>query len=109
MDVNRIDDEYESKMVAFEIGCQDGKGEALACHQVGEYYSVVKDDHARAAKTYQLNCDRGYGPSCFNLGRLFRKISLNYWYPLLILWFIVGGKGVEQSDEKALGLLSKYF
>ncbi len=74
MDVNRIDDEYESKMVAFEIGCQDGKGEALACHQVGEYYSVVKDDHARAAKTYQLNCDRGYGPSCFNLGRLFRKL-----------------------------------
>ena len=69
-----VDEAYETKMAAFEADCNDGKGEAVACHHVGEFYSVVKEDRKRAAAVYEKNCqEKGYGPSCFNLGRLFRK------------------------------------
>jgi hypothetical protein len=72
--MERVDEAYEAKMLAFEIDCNDGKGEPQACHHVGEFYSVVKDQHDRSAKIYDLNCNnKGYGPSCFNLARLYRK------------------------------------
>lgn len=57
-------------MRGFESDCGDGKGNAVACHQVGEFLSVVKNDFKRAGKIFGMNCeDRGHGPSCFNLGR----------------------------------------
>lgn len=72
-----VDDAYETKMAAFEVDCNDGKGEPIACHHVGEFYSVVKDAHDRAAKVYEGNCyEKEYGPSCFNLGRLFRALTI---------------------------------
>jgi TPR repeat protein len=83
--MNLVDDAYLEKMAAFEVDCNDGKGEPAACHHVGEFYSVVKDQHARSAKIYEENClKKGYGASCFNLGKLF-----------------LSGKGIEQSDKKA--------
>ena len=61
-------------MRTFESDCNDGKGNAVACHQVGEYLSVVKNDFAKAGKIFQTNCNtRGHAPSCFNLGRFLRE------------------------------------
>ena len=37
-----IDPEYEERMLAFEIDCDKGKGDAWACHSVGEFLAVVK-------------------------------------------------------------------
>eukprot|EP00904_Undaria_pinnatifida_P001080 jgi/Undpi1/10973/HiC_scaffold_30.g13274.m1 len=83
--LQQVDEEYEERMRGFESDCGDGKGNAVACHQVGEFLSVVKNDFKRAGKIFGMNCeDRGHGPSCFNLGR-----------------FLLAGKGVEQSDAKA--------
>ena len=89
--MNLVDDAYLDKMAAFEVDCNEGKsnGEAAACHHVGEFYSVVKDEHQRSSRIYEKNClEKGYGASCFNLGKLF-----------------LSGKGVEQSDK----LAGKFF
>jgi hypothetical protein len=57
-------------MVQFRLDCDDGKGNAAACHSVGEYLSVVKRDDAAAAKIYSENCkSRNHAGSCFNFGR----------------------------------------
>lgn len=87
-----VDDEYESKMAGFEIDCNDGKGDPTACHHVAEFYSVVKDDWARAAKVYEGNCEsKDYPASCFNLAKLY-----------------LAGKGqLQQSDAKAQSLFDK--
>ena len=86
-----VDSRYDEKMTSFEVDCSDGNGEPIACHHVGEYYSVVKDDHPTAAKIYQVNCDKKHhAPSCFNLGKL-----------------ILAGKGTPQSDSKAEKLFAK--
>lgn len=61
-------------MRTFESDCNHGKGNAVACHQVGEYLSVVKNDFEKAGKIFKLNCDsREHAPSCFNLGRYLRE------------------------------------
>jgi len=92
--MNLIDQRYEEKMAAFELDCNDGMGVGKACHQVGEYYSVVKEEYARSKVIYETNCFREkdpYFPSCFNLARLY-----------------LGGRGgVEQSDKKAAELFEK--
>lgn len=86
MDLNEIDDEYEERMTKFESNCADGTGNPVACHQVGEYLSVVKNDYVKAARVFKKNCESlEHAPSCFNLARLF-----------------LGGKGVEQSDAEAV-------
>lgn len=40
--VDYIDEEYDTRMVAFEMDCNDGKGAPEACHHVGDYFAVVK-------------------------------------------------------------------
>ena len=86
-----VDSRYDEKMASFEVDCSDGNGEPIACHHVGEYYSVVKDDHKRAAGIYDLNCkNKNHAPSCFNLAKL-----------------ILAGKGMPQSDCKAEELFGK--
>ena len=86
MDLTPVDKDYEARMLAFEVDCFDGKGEPIACHRVGEYYSVVANDHVKAAKVYQDNCtNKNYSPSCFNLGRLFCKLSCS----LLLEWLLL--------------------
>lgn len=49
-----VDEEYEIKMAGFEIDCNDGSQAGQACHNVGEFYGVVKNDHTRAAKVFQV-------------------------------------------------------
>jgi hypothetical protein len=44
MKLNKIDENYENKMVAFESDCNDGKGEAIACHHVLNKLSIQKCD-----------------------------------------------------------------
>ncbi|KAJ1436118.1 hypothetical protein B484DRAFT_445799 [Ochromonadaceae sp. CCMP2298] len=85
-----VDEGYEIKMAGFEVDCADGKGEPIACHHVGEFYSVVKEEFTRSAAVYLTNCKNGYGPSCFNAGRMH-----------------LAGKGVEQDDTKATELFQK--
>lgn len=86
-----VDEAYETKMAAFESDCYDGKGEAVACHQTGEFYSVVKEDRERAANIYERNCrEKGYSASCFNLGKLH-----------------LAGKGVKQNDTVAESFFAK--
>lgn len=84
-----VDDAYLAKMAAFESDCNDGKGEPAACHHVGEFYSVVRDEHDRAARVYRDNCSR-YSPSCFNLAKLH-----------------LAGRGVTQDDGEATKLFQK--
>jgi hypothetical protein len=84
IEYNLVDDAYVEKMTAFEMDCADGQGEPMACHHVGEFFSVVRNEHDRAAKVYANNCyNVGFGPSCFNLGKLH-----------------LAGKGVPQNDKK---------
>lgn len=91
MNLNKVDEAYELKMTAFELDCNNGKGEAMACHQVGEFFSVVKDNHKKAAKVYHENChSKNYAPSCFNLGRL-----------------NLAGRGLPQNDAEAEVLFEK--
>ena len=91
MELNLVDDAYETKMAAFESDCNDGKGEALPCHQTAEFFSVVKEDRERAGKMYERNCrEKGYPASCFNLAKLH-----------------LAGKGVKQDDQAAERLFTK--
>ena len=74
--------QYEERMLAAKLDCDNGKGAADACHAVGEFLSVVKNDHAGARTQFERNCKNGHGASCFALGRL-----------------LLGGKG-GSTDEK---------
>jgi TPR repeat protein len=86
-----LTEEFELRSVEFKINCDDGDGDALACHSLGEWYSVVKNDHEQAADIYKKNCDKNkFGASCFNLARLY-----------------LAGKGVEQDDAAAARLSQK--
>ena len=40
--------QYEERMLAAKLDCDSGKGAADACHAVGEFLSVVKNDHVGA-------------------------------------------------------------
>ncbi len=87
--MNLVDSDYELKMAAFEVDCNDGFGFGTACHHVAEFYSVVKDEHDRAKNVFEKNCHRDknpYFPSCFNLGKL----------------YLAGRGNVKQDDVKAL-------
>ena len=78
MEINEIGQDYENRMLAFEMDCNDGKGVPKSCHNVGEYFANVKEDFERARKVYDKNCrDNKYGSSCFNLGRMYRKYIFN--------------------------------
>ena len=63
--------QYEERMLAAKLDCDSGKGAADACHAVGEFLSVVKNDHVGARQQFDRNCKNGHGASCFALGRLF--------------------------------------
>ena len=91
VEFNLIDDEYIERMTAFKIECRDGKGEPMACHNCGEFLSVIQNDREAAASIFTQNCDeRSFGPSCFNLAKLFLR-----------------GLGVQQNDVKAESYFSK--
>jgi len=85
VEFNLVDDEYITKMVGFETDCAAGGGEPMACHNTGEFFGVVKNDHNRASEIFKRNCnERDFGPSCFNLAKLY-----------------LGGKGVPEDNNKA--------
>ena len=80
-----VDEEYITRMTGFEVDCNNGKGDPMACHQVGEFFSLVKNDRERAGTVFEKNCtSQKYSASCFNLAKLY-----------------LTGKGVVQSDAKA--------
>lgn len=80
-----INAEFELRHLEFKMNCNDGDGDGMACHSLGEWHAVVKQDYASAADIYRKNCDKqNYSASCFNLARLF-----------------LAGKGVEQDDAQA--------
>ena len=84
----------------------------LNCHiKFNRFYSVVKENYEKSAKVYMNNClGRNYGPSCFNLGRLFSESILFICDKYLSYFPLdkVGGKGVPQSDEKAEEMFGAY-
>jgi TPR repeat protein len=87
-ELNLVDERYEEKMAAFEVDCNDGEGSGQACHHVGEFFSVIKNDRKRSKIIFENNCYRNnepYYPSCFNLGKL----------------YLAGKGGLEQDDNKA--------
>ena len=85
-DLKPVDDDLLKRMLQFEIDCDDGQGNAYACHSVAEFHAVIKNDHAKAAEVLEKNCDgkNKYAASCFKLGR-----------------FLIMGKGVEANDALA--------
>ena len=86
--------EYEERMLSSSLDCVDGdltKASGDACHAVGEFWAVVKNDHAKARDFYERNCEaRGHSPSCFNLGRL-----------------LLGGRGGDVDEKGALKLFKR--
>jgi TPR repeat protein len=82
--------QYEERLLAAKLDCDNDKGAADACHAVGEFLSVVKNDHAGARKAFEKNCASGHGASCFALGRL-----------------LLGGKGGPLDERKGEATLKK--
>jgi TPR repeat protein len=77
MNLQPVDEGYENRMLSSEIDCNDGEGAPAACHNVGEYFWHVKDDFERAFKLFEPNCTKkGYGDSCFYVGKLYCKITI---------------------------------
>ncbi|CAM9347589.1 unnamed protein product [Chrysoparadoxa australica] len=73
-------------MVQFEMDCDRGGGNAAACHSVGDFQCVIKQDYKAAVETFTTNCERfKYPASCFNIGKM-----------------IAGGHGTERNDKKML-------
>lgn len=91
MNLQQVED-VKKRMVQFQLDCDDGNGNAYACHSVAEFMAVVDKDHAKAAGVLETNCmgKNKYGPSCFKLGR-----------------FFLTGQGVEQSDTRAASLFQR--
>ncbi|DAZ99595.1 TPA: hypothetical protein N0F65_001423 [Lagenidium giganteum] len=90
-DVKRVNEQLEERHYEFRSNCNDGNGDASACHSWGEWLAVVDKDYKGAADMYKLNCEKNaYGASCFNLGRL--KLA---------------GKGVEANDSDAFKLFGR--
>ncbi|KAL4110678.1 hypothetical protein PRIC1_002369 [Phytophthora ramorum] len=90
-EVKRVNQQLEERHYEFRSNCNDGEGDASACHSWGEWLAVVDKNYKDAAKMYELNCSKnGYPASCFNLGRL--KLA---------------GKGAEQNDPEAFKLFEK--
>ncbi|RLN48552.1 hypothetical protein BBJ29_003577 [Phytophthora kernoviae] len=90
-DVQRVNQQLEERHYEFRSNCNDGDGDASACHSWGEWLAVVDKNHKDAAKMYELNCNKNdYPASCFNLGRL-----------------RLAGKGVDQNDPEAFKLFEK--
>jgi len=87
-----VNDDLKERMLQFELDCNDGNGNAYACHSVAEFHAVIYNDHAKAATFLEKNCDgkNNYGASCFKLGR-----------------FLIMGKGVEPDDALAFKRFEK--
>ncbi|MBF0121496.1 MAG: SEL1-like repeat protein [Desulfobacterales bacterium] len=69
------------------------RGEAQACHNLGNMYyhgKGVEQDDLKAIELYKKACDRGEAQACHNLGNMYYQ-----------------GKGVEQDDLKAIELYKK--
>ena len=102
------EEDYATRMVGFQVDCNEGKGDMLACQRVGEFLSVVKEDYKKAADTFSKNCDgRGFAPSCFSLARLLGMLMVVVVFRSNSS-FVVAGKGIEQSDSKGLKYFGKF-
>lgn len=71
-ELNRVDEAYVAKMELFRDDCDNGTGDPIACHHVGEFFSVVQNDRATSARIFTKNCDqKNHYASCFNLAKLY--------------------------------------
>ena len=67
-DIELSDQLPEDYLNLMERSMQDCDGQTTgvdpaACHSVGEFLSIVRDNHEEAAKQYRRNCDTsGYAP-----------------------------------------------
>lgn len=110
MNMVELDKEYELRMVEAEVDCADGKGSAQACHQLGEYFAVIKHEYERAAQIFELNCEtKNHSPSCFSLARFYGE----YYHCCACAnadgnaWTTELGKGVTSDFDKATKLFGK--
>lgn len=92
VELKPLDEDYRNRFLQFEIDCNDGAGNAYACHSAAEFHAVMDRNHSKAAEILAKNCDgkNNYAASCFKLGRLY-----------------LTGKGVEQNDALALQRFEK--
>ena len=64
-------EDFEKRSFEFRSNCDDGEGDASACHSLGEWLSVMEQNYEGAGAVYGKNCEKNnYGPSCFNRARL---------------------------------------
>ncbi|RQM17210.1 hypothetical protein KXD40_000169 [Peronospora effusa] len=107
-EIKRLNQELKERQYEFRSNCNDGDGDATACHSWGEWLAVVDKNYTGAAKIYELNCSKkGYPASCFNLGRLKRTAAdLQHGYVSFGL-ILFAGKGVDQNDLEAFKLFGE--
>ena len=83
---------YPEAISRFRHACE--QGEMSGCHEVAPFYLLgiggVAANEAFSVQLYQLACERDYGPSCTELGRI-----------------TITGAGVPQDDLAALLLFQK--
>lgn len=61
---------YDDKFHNFSMACEN-ENSPTACHSLGEWWAVVKQDFEKAASVYHENChQRNHPSSCLNLGLL---------------------------------------
>lgn len=106
-----MDPEYEERLRTFKSDCEN-HGNAVACHQLAEFASVVHSDFKKSFELYRSSCyaekelkgspsqaqgmattkdgGRFYPPSCFNLARQY-----------------LAGRGCAQSDAEAYKALDR--
>lgn len=73
----KVDDKFEGQMADVANDCLLGRGDASDCNQAAEFYSIIKEDHTRAARIYERNCqDNNFAESCFFIGKFFCKSEI---------------------------------
>ena len=93
MNLQPVDEDYENRMISSEIDCNDGKGEALACHNVAEYYWYIKEDYERSKKIFERNCtEKDYAASCYYVGKLYCKSLFSSYLELIKFIYCSGWK-----------------
>lgn len=91
MDFTHVDAEYEERMLANEIDCNDGKGLPAACHAVAEYYGAILNNPNKALDIYKTNCDRfKFSSSCFSYAK-----------------YLFTGRGCDVDEDGAMSYLKR--
>ncbi len=91
MDFTHVDAEYEERMLAYEVDCNDGKGSPASCHAVAEYYGAILNNPIKALDIYKTNCDTfKFSQSCFTYAK-----------------YLFTGRGCEPDEENAMNYMKR--